>query len=367
MESSTLPAQARVMSHGLRYGLVLDKTMVFARRSHWTVCLANRFAVWRQIRRKQIHPSTLPIRVMVEPTNLCNLACPTCTAGLDIDGRPKGSMSVETYRRIIDQVKGASLSAMLWNLGEPLLNRDIVEMCEYSSQLGIWTWTCTNGCHFGNREFSRALIRSGLHYIMISLDGATQTALESFRVGAKLTTILESLRVFMEERRRLGRRFPIVEIQFLEMKDNQDELPLVEELAAQLGISRVSTMKLGIPLILPNFKELAERLYPEPINPKMVVRDDRGWYLRGPAPNYCARLLEYPVISWEGNVHPCSKDLLYAHPLGNIHEQSLEQIWFGEPYRRFRDQVAADQSRIDICRTCPDGRPWNFTLDPRSS
>lgn len=363
METNRPPAFTRALRQGLRYGLVLDKAAVLARRPHKTACLANRFSAWRQIRRRQTHPSTLPVRLMVEPTNRCNLACPTCTAGSDLDGRPKGSMSFETYRRIIDQMNNQCLSAMLWNLGEPLLNRNIVEMCEYSSRLGIWTWICTNGCHFGDREFTRALITSGLHYIMVSLDGASQAALDTFRTRAKLETILEGLRVLMEERRRLGRRFPIVEIQFLEMKNNHQERPLVEALAARLGIHRVSTMKLFVPLLFPNFEELAERLFPEPLNPEAIARDERGWYFRGPAPNYCARLLEHPVISWEGNVHPCCHDILHTHPLGSIHDETLEQIWFGKRYRRFREQVVADRSVIDICRACPEGRPWNFTAE----
>jgi len=362
METSRHAAFTHILRQGLSFGLTLDKALVMARSSHTPSCLTNRLSAWRQIRRKQIHPTSLPVRLMVEPTNRCTLACPTCPGHSDLDDRPKGVMSVETYRQIIDEVKKGCLSVMLWNQGEPLLNPNIVEICEYSSQLGIWTWLCTNGCHFGDREFTRALIKSGLHYTMVSVDALRQEILETFRVHARVETIIEGLEIFMEERRRIGRRHPIIELQLLEMKGNQEEQLKVEALAARLGIHRVSTMKLYVPLFYPNFEELAERLYPDPVNPEAIGRDEQGWYMKDPAPNYCRRLLEHPVINWDGNVHPCSHDILHTHPLGNIHDQSLEQIWFGEPYRRFREQVVTNRNAIDICRACPEGRPWNYTL-----
>lgn len=45
-----------------------------------------------------------PFLLILEPTNLCNLHCPTCPTGSGRLKRKKGTMSFELFKKIIDEV-----------------------------------------------------------------------------------------------------------------------------------------------------------------------------------------------------------------------------------------------------------------------
>lgn len=57
-----------------------------------------------------------------------------------------------------------------------------------------------------------------------------------------------------------------------------------------------------------------------------------------------------------GDVVAC--EVLDREPLGNLARQSLDEIWNGEPYRRFRQRYRAGE--IAACRTCP----WKTAFVP---
>ena len=76
-----------------------------------------------------------------------------------------------------------------------------------------------------------------------------------------------------------------------------------------------------------------------------VKSQDNRWYLEDDeelqnqshfAKQYC----EYPWTSLsvmaDGSVVPCTQDYDVEMVLGNVREQTLEEIWNGEKYREFR-------------------------------
>jgi len=84
------------------------------------------------------------IDLMIEPTNRCDLRCPTCFSHQD--GRPKRDMSIEEFRYIIDNNDSLIRNISLYNYGEPLLNRDISLMTNYAKKRGVrFVKISTNG------------------------------------------------------------------------------------------------------------------------------------------------------------------------------------------------------------------------------
>ena len=88
---------------------------------------------------KDILPLKVPMLIWIDPTNMCNFKCVFCPTGddelLKSVSRPKGMMNMKTYNKIIDDLKlmvdkysQKPLQISLYKDGEPLLNKNLVEM-----------------------------------------------------------------------------------------------------------------------------------------------------------------------------------------------------------------------------------------------
>src|SRR3989344_2077191 len=62
-----------------------------------------------------------PYLAMIETCNFCNLQCPTCTTPYSKIRRKREMMSLENYKKIIDNIKNSISVVMPWFSNEPLL------------------------------------------------------------------------------------------------------------------------------------------------------------------------------------------------------------------------------------------------------
>ncbi|HOH60402.1 MAG TPA: aldehyde ferredoxin oxidoreductase, partial [Candidatus Cloacimonadota bacterium] len=82
---------------------------------------------------RRIRVKHLPPALMIEPTNICNLKCPLCPSGNGSLQRPRGMMSLDLFKGIVDQVMHSTGMLILWNQGESFLNPDFYAMIEYAA------------------------------------------------------------------------------------------------------------------------------------------------------------------------------------------------------------------------------------------
>jgi len=53
-------------------------------------------------------------------------------------------------------------------------------------------------------------------------------------------------------------------------------------------------------------------------------------------------------------LHCCfDKDAQYS--MGNLQEQSFEEIWYGDKYQQFRRTLFTNRKEIEICKNCTEG------------
>ncbi len=81
-------------------------------------------------------------------------------------------------------------------------------------------------------------MESGLDFMVLSIDGATQSVYERFRRKGKLELVFENIRKLVEAKRRLGRSMPILQWRFLAFEHNVHEIPLAMEKARELGVNQ---------------------------------------------------------------------------------------------------------------------------------
>jgi len=310
----------------------------------------NRFGI------KTIVPR-LPFNLMIEPTNACNLRCPTCPTGAGKLNRPKRSMKLEEFTGIVDQVKGYVENITLWNYGEPFLNKDLLNMVRYAVSNDIRITVSTNGEFFRSKDFCREIVGTGLDHLIICLDGADQETLSKFRKGSNFEEIVSGIQMIRNAKNDLESKTPSIELQFIVMKHNEHQKEHMRQWAKKLGADLYLEKTVGIDFNDRDFQEMAKDLLPSDLSDGRYDLDEEGnFMLKGTISNNCSWLNTATVINSDGSVVPCCYDLYSKHIMGNVFATPLKEIWKGENYRTFRKKVQKNRKNISICNICSEGR-----------
>jgi len=158
-----------------------------------------------------------PYILFVDPTNVCNLRCPLCPTGTGDLERRAGMLSYECFTRVIDPLAPYAYEVNLYNWGEPLLNRDIFRMIEYARSKNLMPSMSSNLNTVHDTDIEN-LARSSLEYLTVSLDGTTPEVYAHYRRRGDFALVLANLKQLLEYKRRLGRKTPFIEWQFIVMR-----------------------------------------------------------------------------------------------------------------------------------------------------
>jgi len=285
-----------------------------------------------------------PPVVMIEPTNICNLQCPLCPSGNGTLKRAKGYMSLTTFKNIVDQVHKKSFMIVLWNQGEPLLNKDILQMIRYASDKKMFTLLSTNG---NINIDANTLVKSGLDSLIISLDGAVQETYNKYRINGKLSKVLELARSVVDARQALNKINPLLRWQFLVMKHNEHEIDAIRKMAKDIQVDNLELKTVQI-----YSKEDIEKFLP--LNPRYrryKINSD-NFELKAGIPNRCRRIWVNVVINWNGEMSVCCFDKDIDYTLGNINDISLISLWKGNAFQKFRKQILRNRKIYPMCINC---------------
>lgn len=265
--------------------------------------------------------------------------------------RGKGSMPVEEFQRLIDQVKDHVFILYLYFQGEPFIHNDIYAMIRYATQNKIFVITSTNGHFFHDGKRARDLVESGLRYLIISMDGASEETYKTYRVGGDFQRVIQGIRNIVAIRRNMRQKYPRLAVQFLVMKQNEHEIGRLQKLAANLGVDDVLLKSVQVV----HFDRIEEIL---PTNEKFrrYEQKDGAWRLKGRYYNFCTKLWVGSVISWDSHVFACCFDKDGQNLHESLSSQTFTDIWKGEKYQGFRQTVLRQRQSVEICRNCSEGQ-----------
>jgi radical SAM protein with 4Fe4S-binding SPASM domain len=290
-----------------------------------------------------------PFTISVEPTTTCNLRCPECPSGQRNFTRNTGNISLELYRKIIDQLQHDLFYVNLYFQGEPFLHPLFFEMVDYAVKKNIYTATSTNAQSLNDR-MARKAVESGLDRVIISLDGLDQETYEKYRAGGSFEKVIEGIRNLVRWKEELHSKTPYIILQFIVFRTNEHQVSGVQKLAKDLGVDKVElksaqlyNFEEGNPLIPAN-QSLSR--YKKKIDGKYII-DNR-------LNNHCFRMWGGCVITWDGLVVPCCFDKDATNRLGDLKKQSFKEIWRSEYYDNFRNKIFSSRKDIEICRNCTE-------------
>jgi len=342
----------------------------------------------RALRQGWVHAPAFPRHLQIEHIARCNLKCVMCAHGIDPPPPRRPDMSFETFCGILGQFRGrdsrdgfGKLEALsLQGVGEPLLHRDTLAMLRYAREQKLFTAFVSNMTVMTD-AMAEALVSMGHGRIIASVDAIDPALFADIRRGAKfdiLTRVLENIARIQRTKERLQSDAPEILVNSLLMKRTLPQVPeLVDRLKA-LGVSQITFTDVDTSGIAPSTRfadgsrcddqSLAtlprrdrQRILDgikalDSAACRVVVPEDwpgAGQPLAPVAILTCEDLWEKPFVTVEGVVTPCcyapnKEDL----PMGDLTQQSFEQIWFGASYQRLRWQHLSFRYPAR-CYACP--------------
>lgn len=309
-----------------------------------------------------IHNPFLPWTLDIEPTVACNLRCIICPSDIVREQREVKCMSFENFKKIIDSIS-TLMKVTIQGLGEPLLAPDFLKMISYANQNDIAVTTTLNAT-FINEEIAKKVVESGVSRIYISLDGATKETYEKVRRGANFKRTLEGIRMLVKSRKKKGK--PFIDLWMVGIRDNIHELPLMIDLAVDLGVDSLTIQPdvtyWGRDELRKTLKE--KSLSKQSENVAVIIEEtknkarEKGFnfvYVRKTkfTPRKpCVWPWQAGFIATDGRMVPCC---LLGNPetfsLGNVLEMPFKEVWNGVKMKGLR-KTLKEGPLYPFCRDC---------------
>ena len=276
-----------------------------------------------------------PVRAWIEVTNVCNLSCPMCLTP-QLGGQvPKGLMSLEAFRAVVDKLRGHVRDVNLFMGGEPLINKQLPAMIAYAGAAGMRTRLHTNATLL-TEAWCHDLLDAGLDFLSFSFDGADAATYDELRPGGHFEAVRDNIRRFARLRAERGAARPHTVVQLIERPEWS-----AERRAAQRAGLRALFEGPGIDAIKPIAMHNFGGLLPD-------AGADRA---AGFSP--CAYLWYAISVRWDGTVVPCCIDFEPKLPVGNLVTDPLEAVWNGPAMVALRRKmIDRNLDDVPLCRGC---------------
>jgi radical SAM protein with 4Fe4S-binding SPASM domain len=271
----------------------------------------------------------LPVEYIVETTAKCNIYCPMCPRETHL--QPKEDMDDAVFHALVDGAGSTAEHMMLIGLGEPFLDPKIFDRIGYCARHGVSTLISTNGTLLDQKAAER-LLHTPLEHITLSFDGYSKETFEYYRKGAKFERVRDNFVRFCLMKKKLGSKMQVV-VQMVLMDGNRAEVDQFTRFWRDIP---------GVDMI---------RVKADETN---LMRPDAG-HSSNDWKHPCHYLWRGPMyVKHNGDVYPCCQSyMLDGAPVGKLPEQTIEQIFDGEPMRRMRQfHVDGRAGEIDICSRC---------------
>lgn len=291
----------------------------------------------------------LPVNIMMEPISRCNLRCPLCPIGARELRRDLGTMSLDHFKAILNNIGQQVRVLALWNQGEPTINDKLPEMIKFAHDRGIYTMTSTNGNLMLRRDLVNRLVASGLDELIFSIDGLTQETYEIYRIGGHLDVVIEGMKAVRRRREELQRKTPRIIMQWLPMKHNEHEIPLLRAKAAEWGADKVEIKTTQV-----YTDDQARDFLPQTEALRRYERIGKKWETKRRYQS-CKRLWFSTMIDWNGTVVPCCFDKDEDFPMGNAITEDFKSIWHSPAYQQLRTTLIRDGRIKEMCANCTEG------------
>jgi len=354
--------------------------------------ITHRLAEWARGRKAPPH------KVLIYPTNRCNLKCPFCFQRLEPYDYSKDLPRQRWFELTEELCKMGVDIIQISGGGEPMIVPDTtLNMMEIIKDHGIVGRIVNNGTLWKEEDVKRA-VEIGWDNVIFSVDGATPEVNDRSRgVDGTLNKTVKSIEIFNQYKKRLGVGAPLLEFSTVVSKFNFSQLgeiitlahrlkvcnitfepvfvsnPSVEELKVsqrgrefimgKIGYWKKLSKSLGVSTNLDDVFEVGEIEKTGNLKEKILEiskSEVSHPFLRIP----CFEPWIWPKIEADGRVGPCSTIFLsdFCKKDVNVNKRSFEDVWYGEQFNEFRKSVICG-NLFEACANCVSTHlSWNSRI-----
>jgi hypothetical protein len=271
-----------------------------------------------------------PPYLQIEPSSVCNFRCVFCfetdTTFTDKSQGYMGQMTLDLFKRIIDQAAGNVEFISLASRGEPLICKDIVPMLEYVRGKFLNLKINTNASLLDEAR-CHAILSGGVKTIVFSADAAAEPLYSKLRVNGNLSVVLNNIERFQKIREVQYPDLPVItRVSGVKFSDEQD----IDSMQAVWGglVDQVAFVQYNP----------WENVYSQPDND-----------LAEP----CSDLWRRMFVWWDGKANPCDVDYKSTLSQGSIKEFCLSDLWRSSGYEALRaDHISNKRESRNPCKAC---------------
>jgi MoaA/NifB/PqqE/SkfB family radical SAM enzyme len=274
--------------------------------------------------------SDFPTYVLIEPVSSCNLRCVMCFQ-LDKTFTKKpfmGIMPLNFFKRIIDEVvEGGTCAVTMASRGEPTLHPKLPEMIEYASGKFFDLKINTNATKL-TENLSHAILSSDVNEMVFSVDAEEKDLYEKIRVRGNFKQVLANIEKFHEIR---AKHYPN---------------------------SKLSTRVSGVEFLPDQDENRFKQFWSKIVDNVVLVGIENRWdtYNNEIDINMvhpCEYLWERFYVWFDGICNPCDVDYKSSLSPGNLHDNSIKEIWKGEALNQLREaHVNGKRGNYNPCDRC---------------
>lgn len=280
-----------------------------------------------------------PLMVVAAVSYVCNARCPNCPytqSDIRETYRDTPFMKPETFKRIADECGKHGAWLRLTGGGEPLLHPQMLDLIQYAKWVGAKTGLITNGSMLTS-ETSAKLLSLGVDAIEISVDAADKLTYGIVRPGLDFNRLCANVGELLYRRYREGYATKII-ASVIDQRAIADKLDSVvrfwENRVDNVQVRKFLTWGIGDES--------------QSANPIPYITDHHT-----PCPFPFERL----NMDSRGKIEFCGFDIRGETDFGNVHEMSIEEVWQGEKFNRWRRLLLDGRyGEISVCVKCPDWR-----------
>ncbi len=284
-----------------------------------------------------------PKYFQIETTRLCNARCTFCA--IDQWSKETTFMSDALFEKVATELGQYKHWVKMVNLnrtGEPLVDKKIIDRVARVCELGMKMVSISTNASLLTPEKIRGLIEAGLHEMWISIDSVYQEVYEAQRIGLSYEQVMENIRTVFRLRDELKSSMLIrmrgVCLYDLDSPEGKRELAGWEDYWKKYQGPR-DRIYMKRPHNWGNQIDLKERIQEEHAN--------------GLTYHPCIVPWSTLHVTAMGKVPLCGQDFDALMNVGDVHQQTIAEIWKGPVWTRIREQhQSGRRNEINFCQGC---------------
>ena len=285
--------------------------------------------------RYEIYPQSFilddyPPYLQIEPSSICNYRCVFCyqtdKSFTTKQSGHMGAMTLDLYKKIVDEAEDHIEFLSLASRGEPLVCRDFTKMMEYSIGKFLNLKVNTNASMMKERH-CHALLCGGAKTIVFSADAAEEPLYSRLRVNGKLNKVLKNIEQFQKIRETQYPNSKIISRVSGVLVEETQNMKAMQKLWGGL-VDQISFVKYNP----------WENVYQSPLSNVSQP---------------CSDLWRRMFIWFDGKVNPCDTDYKSILNVGQFGEESLSALWKNSCYTQLRaNHLTSQRSKTFPCNRC---------------